>query len=101
MCVIKGKDDKDALRWYSLVFNKFQNINKMVDSYIKRTSVPENIYGRESAMSMAKIPLLTFAGNIRNYPRFKRDFRNKVLPNVKDSEAPFTLRQWLSESIRN
>ena len=24
-----------------------------------------------------------------------------VLPNVKDSEAPFTLRQCLSESIRN
>ena len=32
--------------------------------------------------------------------RFKRDFNNMVLPNVKPAEASFTLRQCLSESIR-
>ena len=112
LCLVQGKDDKNLLLWYSKILSTFESINEKADQYIKKSPEPEKCIKkpsepekscetRKTQMNMAKIPLPTFDGNIRNYPRFKRDFKNMVLPNVKESEAPFTLRQCLSEIIRN
>ena len=100
LCIIKVKDDDKSLSlWYASIYNKFERINKTVDDYLYALKA-EKGFVKGTSMRMAKIPLPTFNGNIRNYPRFIKDFKDMVLPNVKAIEAAFTLRQCLSDSIR-
>ena len=100
LCLIKGQDDNKSLfMWYAKIFNKFERVNKTVDDYV-RSGRSEKGMEKGTAMRMTKIPLPTFDGNIRSYTRFIKDFKDMVLPNVKPTEAPFTLRQCLSNRIR-
>ena len=57
--------------WHANVFRKLEYINKNVDEYLK-TPRQENCYEKDSAISMAKIPLPTFDGNIRHSSFQKR-----------------------------
>ena len=72
LCAIEGQHGKELLMWHANVFRKLEYINKNVDEYLK-TPMQEKCYEKDSAISMAKMPLPTFDGNIQHYPRFKRD----------------------------
>ena len=50
-------------------------------------------------IQLEKIPLPRFDGDIRSYPRFRRDFVELVMPTLNDKQASFMLRQCLDKSI--
>ena len=43
----------------------------------------------------------TFDGDIRQYPRFKKDFEQQVLPGLPKESAAYTLRSCLSKEPLN
>ena len=48
---------------------------------------------------MERMPLPKFDGEPRYYPRFKKYFKELVLPNLEKREAVSTLRQCLSKTV--
>ena len=55
------------------ILKKFERINKNVDDYLGLWRSEKGLE-KGTAMRMAEIPLPTFDGNIRSYPRFIKDF---------------------------
>ena len=74
---------------------------KNIDGAVDRHAFQALIEKKESRSNvrMEKIPLPKFDGNLRNYPTFRKDFTELVLPGVQASQAPFTLRQCLPQDI--
>ena len=54
---------------------------------------------------MEKMKLPSFSGQIREYPRFKTDFKKFVEPSIKDESAAYVLKQCLTdealETVKN
>ena len=74
----------------------------MVDNYSEESKTAACKKLSQSAKFYTeKIPLPKFDGNIRNYPRFIKDFKTLVLPNLSTEQAAFTLRQCLSANVQN
>ena len=48
---------------------------------------------------LEKMPLPKFDGQLRNYPQFKKDFNELVLPNINPKEAAFTLRNCVPSHV--
>ena len=42
-----------------------------------------------------------YQGNVRNFPRFRRNFVRLVQPSLSSNEAAFGLRQCLSENVES
>ena len=49
---------------------------------------------------LEKLPLPVFDGNIRNYARFRNDFKELVLPSIPSQKAAYALRKCLPSSIQ-
>ena len=54
---------------------------------------------KKTPFHMEKMPLPKFDGAIREYPQFKRDFHELVLPSVSRKESAYTLRQCLTREV--
>lgn len=46
---------------------------------------------------MEKIKMPGFDGDLREYPRFRKDFEVQVMPSLTNSTAPYTLRSCLGK----
>ena len=103
LTVLKITDeDKSLEMWYGKIHTDFGRVNKLIDDFLRVKPVlqhPER--PKAASILLEKIPLPKFDGNIRNYPRFIKDFKELVMPNLKSAEAPFTLRQCLFESVQS
>ena len=60
------------------------------------------IYGRKESdteqycgLKLEKISLPSFNGNIRDYPKFRSDFNNYVLPRLHEKDVPYVLKNCL------
>ena len=53
--------------------------------------------GKQLNVRLEKLKMPTFDGNIRQYPRFKRDFETQVLPSVSKESAPYVLCSCLTK----
>ena len=56
---------------------------------------------RSAGLQLSKLPMPSFSGNIRDYPRFKRDFTKIVLPRVGNSDPSYTLMSCLQDEPRS
>ena len=89
------KDDTINRDWINKVAETLNNINSTIDKYVINCDEAKS----RKNIRLQKIPLPKFEGNVRNYPRFKRDFINLVQPTLSTNESAFGLRQCLSESV--
>lgn len=48
-------------------------------------------------LRLEKLKMPTFDGDIRQYPRFKKDFEQQVLPGLPKGSAPYALRSCLGK----
>ena len=53
--------------------------------------------GEQLNVRLEKLKMPTFDGNIRQYPRLKRDFETQVLQSVSKESAPYALRSCLTK----
>ena len=99
-CVLlPSNDDKFNLKWISDVSEVLAEMKYMVDKHLKGADTV--IHKSKTNFRLQKIPLPKFEGNIRNYPRFKRNFVELVLPTLSVKEAEFGLRQCLSNEVES
>ena len=96
------KDKADA------EFNWMKNIQKEYNAITSRIAVgiakeQEKLKKLESTskskescnLRLEKLKMPTFDGDIRQYPRFKKDFEQQVLPGLPKESAPYALRSCL------
>ena len=53
----------------------------------------QKLYG----LKLQPMPLPKFSGNIREYPRFKDDFKKQVMPSVSETQQTYVLKSCLSD----
>ena len=75
--------------------SEYSEINCLIDSYAATAKASNP----KSNIQLQKIPLPKFEGDIRTYPRFRRDFVELVMPTLEIKQASFVLRQCLDKSI--
>ena len=90
----------DQLNTKMTNYTKRYNMLKIsVDKKI--TSYKQETLAKKTPFRMEKMPLPRFDGQIRQYPQFKKDFRELVLPSVSTPESSYTLRQCLSREVND
>ena len=48
-------------------------------------------------LELQPMSLPKLSGDIREYPRFKDDFKNQVMPSITDVQQPYVLKSCLSD----
>ena len=84
---------EEEIKWASSLQEKVQIMNSKFSSLtIKKEGK------KRSGIRLERIKMPTFAGNIRDYPRFKADVIRQVLPDFKNDEhaAAYTLKSCLA-----
>ena len=92
-----ASDDKTNVDWINKTSEIVSQTNSLVDKYILKSDEMKT----KQNFRLQKIPLPKFEGNVRNFPRFRRDFINLVRPTLSPNEEAFGLRQCLSESVES
>ena len=101
-----SKHNEANKSWLLSLIGTFGVINSIADKYMspKETKIltkteSETAEKFKGNLKMERMPLPKFHGEPRFYPRFKRDFKELVLPHLDKREAVFTLRQCLNKSV--
>ena len=79
----------------------YDKCNETVFNYLKHVSEIESKAKRRFNTKLESLKLPSFGGNIREYAKFKSEFKCHVEKRVEDSEElPFILRTCLKEEAR-
>ena len=86
---MEGEEADVEINWLVKMRMKYQSAMSYVMNFkdANSTSDAAPVKERGSNLQLQKIPMPSFAGNIRDYPRFKSDFEKYVLPSLKDTNA--------------
>ena len=78
----------------------FSEAKRAVHKYLKPKA---EMAKREvsSGLKLSRVELPRFSGRLRDYPRFKSDFKTQVLPNISKDSAAYTLRTCLSKRAQD
>ena len=110
MRIIEASSEAEAaivINWIATYQDKYQeaisSISKLKDGIISNIG---NRSSKDNLMKLHKISLPSFNGTIRDYPKFKADFKKFIMPNIEStSSASYILSSCLSgeplEKIRN
>ena len=97
------KDKADAeIDWTRKIQSEYNKVTSNIavdmaknnEKLLKEKSTSQ---GKQLNVRLEKLKMPTFDGNIRQYPRFKRDFETQVLPSVSKESAPYALRSCLTK----
>ena len=57
----------------------------------------KDLEAKTANLHLEKIKMPGFSGEVREYPRLRKDFEVQVMPSLNSSTAPYTLRSCLCE----
>ena len=81
--------------WILFVQKQYNKVSDRIESHIAKVSpksYDQCIEAKLSNLRLEKIKMPRFDGELRGYPRFKKDFEVQVMPSLTNSTAPYTLR---------
>ncbi|KAJ7337869.1 hypothetical protein OS493_008027 [Desmophyllum pertusum] len=81
-------------KWYSQVADEIESI---IAKKIEPETCGKNLETKMSNLRLEKIKMPKFDGELREYPRFRKDFEVQVMPSLNSSTAPYTLRSCLGK----
>ena len=90
--------DGKSLKAVALKSGDILRLSELVDPYSRDLKSQAS---QLRPIQIEKLPLPKFNGEIRSYPRFKKDFEDLVLPQIPPAQASFTLRQCLTPEIES
>ena len=98
-------------RYFDSMKQSFLQLNEVTDAgsdvlskvdILADISIPETISQQKrkekAAMNLERVPLPKFDGNVRNIPRFLKDFETLVMRNLPKEQLSLALRQYSLES---
>ena len=90
--------------WILFVQKQYNKVSDRIESHIAKVSPKSYDQSTEAKLSnlrLEKIKMPRFDGDLRGYPRFKKDFEVQVMPSLTNSTAPYTLRSCLGKEPMN
>ena len=86
--------------WILFVQKQYNKVINRIESHIAKIS-PEsrgqNIEAKLSNLCLEKIKMPRLDGDLREYPRLKKDFKIQVMPSLTNNTACYTLRSCLGK----
>ena len=87
--------------WILVVQKRYNQVVDRIESVIaNQTKVDvglRNLEAKATNLRLEKIKMPRFSGELREYPRFRKDFEIQVMPSLNSSTAPYTLPSCLCE----
>ena len=86
--------------WILFVQKQYNKIIDRIELHIAKVSPKSHDQSTAEKLSnlrLEKIKMPTFDGDLREYPRFRKDFEVQVMPSLTNSTAPYTLRSCLGK----
>ena len=87
--------------WILVVQKRYNQVADKIESVIAKKIKPEtcgqDLEAKTSNLRLEKIKMPKFDGELREYPRFRKDFEVQVMPSLNSSTAPYTLRSCLGK----
>ena len=84
-------------KWIEEVYRLYECLNRKIYEYVESVSEHELRDKKNIDLKMERLKMPSFNGNIRNYAKFKSDFKNQVEVQVKsDSSLSYILKSCLS-----
>ena len=87
--------------WILVVQKLYNQVADKIESVIAKKIKPEtcgqDLEAKTSNLRLEKIKMPKFDGELREYPRFRKDFEVQVMPSLNSSTAPYTLRSCLGK----
>ena len=97
---LSSQDAEEEEVWLDDCDAVFSEAKRAVHKYVKaRSEVAEHEVS--SGLKLSRVELPRFSGRLREYPRFKSDFKTQVLPNISKESAAYTLRTCLSKRAQD
>ena len=93
---------KEELKWTNEIHDLFTEVSiklashNIDDSNENKVCENKNANQRSYGLKLQPMPLPKFNGDIKEYPRFKDDFANQVVPAVSERQQPYVLKSCLS-----
>ena len=88
---------KDELSWTDDVHNIYTDATTEIalctqKKHLEQEDSPKRSYG----LKLQPMPLPKFDGEIREYPRFKDDFKSQVIPSISKTQQAYVLKSCLT-----
>ena len=69
-----------------------QSIESVIANQTKVEMGVQNLKVKTTNLCLEKMKMPRSSGELREYPRFRKDFKVQVMPSLNSSTAPYTLR---------
>ena len=86
--------------WILFVQKQYNKVIDRIELHIAKVSPKchdQDTAAKLSNLCFEKIKMPRFDGDLREYPRFRKDFEVQVMPSLTNSTAPYTLRSCLGK----
>ena len=86
--------------WILFVQKQYNQVIDRIELHIAKVSPKSHdhdIAAKLSNLRLEKIKMPRFDGDLREYPRFRKDFEVQVMPSLTNSTSPYTLRSCLGK----
>ena len=86
--------------WILVVQKRYNQVVAEIESHVTKVGSEirsQSVEARQSNLRLEKIKMPKFDGELREYPRFKKDFEIQVMPSLNSATAPYTLRSCLGK----
>ena len=104
ICQLDQEKTKVEIEWLLTIQSQCRNatesLNRLKDSITK--SSPSVCSGTSSSdLQLNKLPMPSFSGKIRDYPRFKKDFMKIVMPRIGSGDPSYALMSCLKDEPKS
>ena len=97
LSVIDSEQVKSELLWTNDIHDAYTDITaKLLSKTRKSKEDVSNLQRKTYGLKLQPMPLPKFDGDIREYPRFRKDFQGQVVPSISESQQSYVLKSCLS-----
>ena len=97
LSTLERSEVQGELCWTDSIHDIYIETTSMIASHTMKNdseSIVDHI--KTCSLKLQPMPLPKFDGEIREYPRFKDDFKNHVIPSISEIQQPYVLKSCLS-----
>ena len=99
LSTLDRSDVTSELKWTDTIHDMYTETLQIIASYT--SDLPSETRQDDNKKSnfglkLQRMPLPKFNGDIREYPRFKDDFRTQVMPSILNEQQPYVLKSCLT-----
>lgn len=97
LSTLERSEVQRELSWTDSIHDIYSEITTMIASSTQK-SESESMDDRKKTygLKLQPMPLPKFSGEIREYPRFKDDFKSQVIPSISESQQSYVLKSCLT-----